>query len=61
MEDAIFIKSQFDFVVYAHIYMEKNEVVDILSKEPAQLIRGHWLIQEYRDGFFFSDLPQTLH
>jgi len=37
----------------SHIYKERNEVVDFLSKEATQLIQGQWIIQQYRNGDFF--------
>lgn len=54
LDETIGLKSQFESFVCCHIYKERNEVVDFLSKEAAQLIRGKWIIQEYRNGHFFQ-------
>ena len=51
LEDALYLKSRFEFFVCSHIYKERNEVVDILTKEAVQLIRRNQLIHEYLDGF----------
>jgi len=36
LEEDLTLKSQFDLVIYHHIYRERNQVSDGLSKEAAQ-------------------------
>ena len=54
LTDIFSLKSQFDSFACSHIYRERNEIVDRLSKEAAQLNRGQWKIQEFREGIFYS-------
>lgn len=53
LTDIITLKSQFDSFACSHIYRERNEIVDCLSKEAVQLNRGQWQIQEFREGIFY--------
>lgn len=53
LDDVFSLKSQFYFIVCSHIYRERNEIIDRLSKEAAQLNMGQWIVQVFRDGEFY--------
>ena len=46
LEEVIILKSQFDSVICRHIYRERNQISNILSKEVAQQHFGTYMIQE---------------
>jgi ribonuclease HI len=46
LEDVMHIKSFFDSISFTHIYRERNQLADRLSKEVAQLAFGQWYIEE---------------
>jgi len=54
LDDVFTLKSQFYFIVCSHIYRERSEIVDHLSKEATQLNKGQWIVYEYRDGEFYK-------
>jgi hypothetical protein len=43
-------KSNFNLIYFLHIYRERNEEADGLSKAGLQMEPGLWHVQEYRDG-----------
>jgi hypothetical protein len=46
LEDVIRIKNIFDTISFSHIYRERNQLADRLSKEATQLDYGQWYIAE---------------
>ena len=44
LDDALFLKSQFDQITCIHIYKKHNKTVDQRSKQTAHQPRGEWLI-----------------
>jgi ribonuclease HI len=47
LEDVIRIKSLFDSISFSHIYRERNQLADRLSKEATQLDYGQWYVAEH--------------
>jgi ribonuclease HI len=47
LEDVLRIKSLFDSISFSHIYRERNQLADGLSKEASQLAFGQWYIEEH--------------
>ena len=45
LDDALLLKSHFDSINCHHIYRERNQIFDQLSKEAVIQPRGLWLIQ----------------
>jgi ribonuclease HI len=46
-EDVLRIKSLFDNISFSHIYRERNQLADRLSKEAMQLAYGLWHVSEH--------------
>jgi hypothetical protein len=47
LEDVLRIKSLFDNISFSHIYRERNQMADKLSKEATQLDYGLWHVTEH--------------
>lgn len=47
LEEIVFFKTFFDQISMSHIYRERNESADRLSKEATHRPLGEWLITEY--------------
>jgi hypothetical protein len=47
LEDVFRIKGLFDSISFSHIYRERNQLADGLSKEATQLAYGQWYIEEH--------------
>jgi ribonuclease HI len=47
LEDVLHIKSLFDSISFSHIYRERNQLADRLSKEATQLAFGQWYVEEH--------------
>jgi len=40
----------FQDIIFFHVYKEKNQIVDKLSKDALALLQNHFVLSEFHDG-----------